>query len=527
MERSNDQLAQNLIQAMHDWGIQECCMAPGSRNAPLLLTLIQRKEFKLYFWPEERSAAFFALGRIKAAGLPVAVVTTSGTAAGELLPATMEAYYSGLPLLLITADRPRRYRGSGAPQSAEQVGLFGCYTSFAQDLERGESVCVDDWEQTAPAHVNVCFEEPKKEVASFDLPFKPSTYQKRTPSFNVSLVEEEFYSFWSKTQFPFVIVGALDEKYREAAVNWLSFLQAPVYLEATSGIREEARLAHLRISRANGLWEFAQRCNYPIDGVLRIGGVPTVRLWRDLEDGEGKYRIYNLSELPFSGLSWSKINPVDLNAFFSWGLQQTLAQPPPFSTWKAADERWQKAVQELYFEEPRAEPSMVHHLSRLIPPYSKVYLGNSLPIREWDLAAVFEKKNFAVAASRGVNGIDGQISTFLGFSSSDVQNWGLVGDLTALYDLAGPWISSQLDMCVNLAIINNGGGQIFQPMFGHDLFLNQHQLNFKSFASFWNWDYEYWERVPSKGECLKGFRLIEIVPDNQATQRFNRKLGAL
>src|SRR5207248_6669700 len=110
----------------------------------------QRPTANVFTFVDERSAAFFALGRIKRDDRPVAVITTSGTAAAELLPATIEAYYSGAPLVLITADRPERYRGTGAPQSIEQVGLFGIYATTE----------IEGWNRRAPLHINVEFDEP-------------------------------------------------------------------------------------------------------------------------------------------------------------------------------------------------------------------------------------------------------------------------------------------------------------------------------------------------------------------------------
>ena len=99
---------------------------------------------------DERSAAFFAIGRIKLHGAPVVVVTTSGTAVAELLPATIEAYYSGLPLVLLTADRPARFRGTGAPQSIEQVEIFGAYAETSLSM----------WTGMRPLHLNIEFDEP-------------------------------------------------------------------------------------------------------------------------------------------------------------------------------------------------------------------------------------------------------------------------------------------------------------------------------------------------------------------------------
>src|SRR5438067_1651083 len=124
----NSSLAVHTLEQAHSMGVSELCICPGARNAPWIQVLTANPGiFRCHYFFEERSAAFFALGRIRATSRPVAVLTTSGTAAGELLPAAMEAHYSGLPLVMMTADRPRSYRGTGAPQAAEQVGIFSHY----------------------------------------------------------------------------------------------------------------------------------------------------------------------------------------------------------------------------------------------------------------------------------------------------------------------------------------------------------------------------------------------------------------
>lgn len=156
----NKKLAQHVLEEAKNIGMTEICICPSARNAPLVVGCSKMTNFKTYFWPEERSAAFFALGRSKRLERAVGVITTSGSAAGELLPAVMEAHYSGIPLLIITADRPRRFRKTGAPQSAEQVGLFGVYVNYSCDLADEDRFNLRKWDQTKPAHINVCFEEP-------------------------------------------------------------------------------------------------------------------------------------------------------------------------------------------------------------------------------------------------------------------------------------------------------------------------------------------------------------------------------
>ena len=142
---SNVAAARAIIERVRGLGVVDFCICGGSRNAPLIAALGSG-----YTFVDERSAAFFALGGAKRDGKPVAVITTSGTAAAELLPAAIEAFYSGVPLILITADRPARFRGTAAPQSIEQVGLFGVYATTD----------IDHWNRRAPLHINVEFDEP-------------------------------------------------------------------------------------------------------------------------------------------------------------------------------------------------------------------------------------------------------------------------------------------------------------------------------------------------------------------------------
>src|SRR3954447_14292784 len=133
--------ARRVIEQACALGATDFCVCAGSRHAPLLAVL-GVSDLRVFSFVDERSAAFFALGRAKLTGRPAAVVTTSGTAVAELLPAAIEAHYSGTPLILITADRPARYRGTGAPQSIEQEAIFGVYA-------RG-----------SVTHINVEFDEP-------------------------------------------------------------------------------------------------------------------------------------------------------------------------------------------------------------------------------------------------------------------------------------------------------------------------------------------------------------------------------
>lgn len=520
---TNHLLAVQIIEELIRQGVQEFCISPGSRNSPLVMLLLKDTHFRTFYWSEERSSAFFAIGRCRASKKPVAVITTSGTAAGELLPAAMEAYYTGVPILLLTADRPKRFRGTGAPQTAEQLNLFGVYARFSQDLESGDTCNLDSWAKKGPAHINACFEEPSRKMP--ESTFNPRVMQGNAiispPYFSpLSDAKKQLDSFFKKVKRPLVIISTLKESDRESVVQFLLKIQAPIYAEGISGLREDPRLSHLQIRCVDKIWEFSKNSNYHIDGVLRIGGVPTLRVWRDLEEKQGAIAICSINDVPFAGISWEGIICISIQEFFSEYKLSFSFDAHLFIEWKLLDQNYLDNMKQLFEKLPKAEPSLIHHLSKKIPKCSLVYLGNSLPIREWDSAAVHENKEFQIQASRGVNGIDGQISTFLGLCRPHQENWAIIGDLTALYDMAGPWILSQLDVKVNLVIINNGGGKIFSRMYPDPRFCHPHQLSFKPLAEMWGMNYARWESISN--EVLKEGKnyLIEIVPDEGQTNKF-------
>lgn len=524
----NEEITYQVLQACISCGATEFVVCPGSRNSSFVEALRLEGKLTTYYWPEERSAAFFALGRSKRTQRPVAVVTTSGTAAAELLPATMEAFYSGIPLILITADRPQSFRGSGSPQSAEQVGLYGHYVQFCLDVPEDAAGALKKWQRKIPVHLNVCLDEPQKQPQFKGKQLLLDGAPFAVPEDDCKEPLEIFHHFLEQVHYPLAIVSTLLSESRESVVQLLLKLEIPVLLEGISGLREDPRLQPFSIQRTEKILETAHTSGYPVDGILRIGGIPTHRIWRDLEYLEGKVKVCGLSELPFSGLSWTRCI-----AQAPLGLMLKNYSPKEHFNWQSAD-KWMAKEQaftiklhELFEEEPEAEPSLIYALSQAIPSDAHVYLGNSLPIREWDMAAVRENKRWQVYANRGVNGIDGQISTFLGLSVPDVENWGIFGDLTTLYDMAAFWILPQLHgIPLKVVVINNGGGKIFEKLYAFREMLNEHQLSFQPLAEMWNMDYtcvrefQNFVNTPSR-------QLIEIQPDAAATTRFWSKYLAL
>jgi len=150
-----------ILSKIKQLGCTEVVLCPGGRNAPFVEVLSKLKTFNTTTLFEERSAGFYACGLIKKNNQPVAVITTSGTAVAELLPSVIEAYHQGLPLILITADRPKIFRGSGAPQAIEQANILSGFCQKSFDLEDDLSSLKNFTNlKSKPLHINICFDEP-------------------------------------------------------------------------------------------------------------------------------------------------------------------------------------------------------------------------------------------------------------------------------------------------------------------------------------------------------------------------------
>ncbi len=507
-----------LLERLADAGVGQLCLCPGGRNSPIVLAAQCARGFRCYSFFEERSAAFFAVGRARATGAPVAVVTTSGTAAAELLPAAVEAYYAGVPLVLVTADRPAAYRGTGAPQTIEQVGLFGGYAPTVFDGERADDeLDLAAWDAAGPIHLNICFDEP---LVDGPIPQTSVTVRPRAAA-PPAADAGPLVAFLARARRPLVLVGPLDAADRAPVRDFLVRYAAPVYAEAASGLREEPALADLVLTSGEGALAPAD-----VDGVLRIGGVPTPRLWRDLEGRLAQLPVCSVARTPFPGLTRSTLVRGPVGAI----LQSVAAPAADHAATHALisrDRARAERLAPLWECHPRAEPTLLRALSHLVPAGALVYLGNSLPIREWDLAALRRSRGWDVGANRGANGIDGQLSTFFGMCRPGREHWAIVGDLTALYDLSAPWILPQLDAGpTRIVVVNNGGGQIFARLSPHAGLRNEHRHELSGWAALWEMTHHRWEAVPGAAPA-DAHAVIELLPDRAQTARFWRAYDAL
>jgi 2-succinyl-5-enolpyruvyl-6-hydroxy-3-cyclohexene-1-carboxylate synthase len=513
----NISLAKKVLESLAGQGVQDILLCAGARNSPLVVLLDKAQGFRVWNFFEERSAGFFALGRAQRDHRPVAIITTSGTAVAELLPAAIEATYTQTPLIFVSADRPQSYRGTGAPQSIEQVGLFGHYVEACHDIVDHQAFLdFSQWSQRAPVHINVCFDEPLIDEPIPELRF---SNLHRPPGLGSLLAPE---SEGPRLLAPLVIVGPLSVEQADRVAPLLAKLGAPIYAESLSNLRGHPAIQSLLVQSGEKLVRDLFKKGWA-QSVLRIGGVPTLRFWRDLEEEFQKTPVLSISDARFSGLSRPVNHLIGLENLeliaASWS-EEDLQKVT------SLDAEKKRQLSQLLQAYPRSEVSLLARLSQKMQ--SKfTYIGNSLPIREWDLVSSYAERSERMAGNRGANGIDGQVSSFLGGIQAQGQNWAFIGDLTALYDLSSLWVTPQLEAAdLRLVVINNGGGLIFKNLFGQEIFLNRHQIQFSHWAHMWNWSHQTWTEIP-EDMTLPSKVVIELSPDPEQSEVFWREYRAL
>ena len=519
-------------------GVEEYVVCAGARNLALVGALAdyaeseELGEIRIFSHFEERAAGFFALGRTMQSGRPCAVITTSGTAVAELLPSVIEAHYQRRPLVVVTADRPRRFRGSGAPQVIEQSGLFGGYVESCEDLEWKDELSIfAGWSGCAPWQINLCLEDDELELGHGSN-MSPKSSKVRLgeigePRANIDMrpVLQCIKDGWRGLV---VVLGGLEPSDREEVWHFLKELGAPVLADTTSGLRE--MLGSLTLIDGDRLLKENSPPN-----ILRIGEVPTGRFWRDLENLP-EVRVVSISRTGFAGLARkSELIRGDISRCLR-ALGDISHLGDTMDYFKSAASKHGR-VSELLESLPESEPGMIRTLSVMATTGSSLYLGKSLPIREWNDFAQRDVPYECVRANRGANGIDGQIASWLGASAEEEDAWGVFGDLTALYDLAAPSLLSQVECSGRvLVVINNSGGKIFERLPAMQsldervsrLLTNTHEYGFESWAAMWGMHYKKVHGMEDFDlEPQEKTTLLEVLPDSRQTSLFWQKFGEL
>jgi 2-succinyl-5-enolpyruvyl-6-hydroxy-3-cyclohexene-1-carboxylate synthase len=425
--------------------LQSIYFCTGARNHDLLKYL---NESDIHFEFDERVASFKALGLSKITGKPVGICTTSGTAVSETISAMLEAYYSEVPLVLITGDRPKKLHGTGSPQTIEHELLTrSCRKTFIEiNLDELENLSLADCE--FPVHINVLVDDTTSHSIETHL-------HQSIDSFN-SFIEK-----YSKPLFIF----SHENKSMRPLIEKFSRLNLPFYAESLSGARDlsniktEKKLIELFLGGA-------------FSSVVRVGHTPLSKIWRLLE--KKPLPVFSFDSRNLSGLSFGERLP--------WDSTTVLKSEEFWSTVAGLEKRVVESddlnlLDSLILKYPQSDISLFSLIQNKLQPDDIIYLGNSLVIRFFELT---QKQNLQVFGNRGVNGIDGQLASAIGIASGTKNKvFCILGDVTTFYDL-----SSMRDIPENLHLIimNNKGGRIFDMLNLDKRIVLEHEDDFKNIS---------------------------------------------
>jgi 2-succinyl-5-enolpyruvyl-6-hydroxy-3-cyclohexene-1-carboxylate synthase len=474
--------ARTLVDEWTRHGITDACLAPGSRSAPLALALAGDDRIRVHVHLDERSASFFAVGLGRASGRPAVLLCTSGTAAANFHPAVLEAYHGRVPLIVCTADRPPELRDTGAGQTVDQVKLYGDAVRWFHEanVPRDAPNVGAEWRSLAsrsfaaavgppagPVHLDLPFREPLVPTGvelvdapgrSDDRPWTAHVPGVRAPS--VEMLDALAHLVADRPRG--LVVAGWGAGVRPSTV--LRFAEAagwPVLADPISGLRVGGTVSTYDSILRDERFASVQRPEV----VLRVGGPLTNKVamqWMDptidqvLVDPDGSWldphhaaggRMAADPELVLAALA----DALDVMVDHDW-----------VSAWQSADAAARAAIDNLIdgWDEP-FEGRIARDVYAAAPEGSALVVASSMPVRDLESFAR-PRDGITVHANRGVNGIDGFVSTVLGVAAaSEAPTVALVGDLAFLHDTNGLLGATGRGLDATFVVVDNRGGGIF------------------------------------------------------------------
>jgi len=547
-----------FINGLKSSGVQQAVISPGSRSTSLALLLHREPAIQTFVEVDERSAAFFALGLSKTSEQPVALVCTSGTAAANYYPAICEANASHVPLVVLTTDRPHELRQVGAPQAMDQLQLFQSHVKLFVEMalpETGEEMLnYAFWQGArsgataqqvpmAPVHFNFPLREPllpDLEMVSDQRPPVKVVSGENTLS-NTQIME--LVNQWQQKKGVLVVGGTCTKEAAQwfiqlaQALNW-PLIADPLANVLTSGTDSSHVLSHSDLF-ANHLSE-----KMAPEVVVRFGQLPVaknVMLW--LKSLTAKTTFY----LVDANGQWQdqlKRAQTVIHASETSLIQQILSQleqPTPISwlnRWKALENAVQTALVESVLAAELNEMTASLTVHQQMVAKGQLFVSNSMPIRYLD--RFMTKQNYRLLGNRGINGIDGIVSTALGMTAvaPERQNILLIGDLAMYHDMNGLLLAKRYGLPLTIVLLNNNGGGIFsflsqrtlraddfEPIFGTPI-----DLDFSLVAQLYGAEYTKISSLEQLKDCLVAakikpkFQILEVTGSRQANVALYEKI---
>ncbi|HKG36365.1 MAG TPA: 2-succinyl-5-enolpyruvyl-6-hydroxy-3-cyclohexene-1-carboxylic-acid synthase [Solirubrobacterales bacterium] len=563
----NTALASAFAEELARSGVRHAVLSPGSRSTPLAVALHREDAIDLTVIVDERSAGFFALGAAQATRTPVAVLCTSGTAAANLHPAVCEADESGVPLLVLTADRPPELRDIGAGQTIDQLKLYGdavrwfCEVGTHEADDEGllhyrSTACrafaaARGEPRSGPVHLNFAWREPlapmpgETGVTATD----PLALQGRDvrPLTAVTPIDarpddfalDELARHLREAESGVIVAGRqTDPGLREPLARLGLAAGFPILAEPTSQLRWGPHDRGNVVSAYDAILRGGPLAESPADLVLRFGEMPTsksLRAWvararaEIAVDPSGGW-----NEPTRRAAAVLRAGPAAL----ATGIAERLgsAGEPP-AAWLEADAAAREAfASELDLGAEPTEPALQLALARSYADGDLVYTASSMPIRDQEAFLPPGEADVLFLANRGANGIDGLVSSGIGAAHASGRPTTVVtGDLGMLHDIGALAALGAVSVPVRIVVIDNGGGGIFEFLPQADaldrrefeeLLGTARALDLAASARAFGIPHRRVERLTGLGDALAaGTGLIELPVERRANVELHRRLN--
>jgi 2-succinyl-5-enolpyruvyl-6-hydroxy-3-cyclohexene-1-carboxylate synthase len=498
----NTALASAMVEELARCGVRRAAVSPGSRSTPLAVALWREPEIEVTVVLDERSAGFFALGTALATGTPAAVLCTSGSAAANLHPAVIEADEAGVPMIVLTADRPPELRDIGAGQAIDQLKLYGDAVRWFCEVGTHEAdddgllhfravacrayACAHGDPRPGPVHLNVPWREPLAPLpaegqvtASDTLALqgrgdRPLTTVHSAPPRADEALLDRIAARIEGCERGLIVAGRqADPSLADPIAALAAAAGYPILAEPTSQLRRGPHDRSLVISAYDHLVRDRPAALEP-ELIVRVGDLPTskpLRQWLAAIDGLEQIVIDPAGEWREPTRRADSVVRADPSAT-ARALTERLGRLRPGASavagsgfaqaWLEAESAARTAVDgRLDRLDELSEPGIWSALGRALRDGDSVFAASSMPVRDLEAFLRPGAEGVRVASNRGANGIDGLVSTAAGLAKgTGARTWAVLGDLALFHDLGGLAVARQVPE-LRLIVVDNSGGGIF------------------------------------------------------------------
>ena len=542
-----------LVDEFYQLGVRHAVFSPGSRSTTMAMLFKEHEGFETYMNIDERSASFMALGIAKSRKEPTVLVCTSGSAVAHYLPAILEAQYSGVPLIVLSADRPHTLLHVGAPQTVDQHKIFGTavnyfeelavpqeshYYTYPRQVARKAYMKAMDTKK-GPVHINVPLFEPLvPELSRNHFEAGRSSFKVVKPNYSDIFACGEGNNLLERYERILILAGPqIDVDEADMIRSFGEALQAPILADPLSNVRgcntsDGVISTYDALLAGQALWHELKP-----DCVIQFGQIVVskrvqqmIASWTDVEYIEVNPTMDSMN--PTGKTTMHVQASIDV---FTHLYGKNNNSDTYLNIWRRLDQAGKKQLS-LAIDEPHCfEGRTIRELQKQIPEDGQIFVANSMTIRDFDYFWFSGESKAVLYGNRGVNGIDGTISTALGLAANGRPTYLVTGDLSLFHDLNGLAVAKTHNLNLTIILHNNDGGGIFEylPQKGTKyfdyLFSTSQGLDYSGAAKLYGCGYtkisspDELSSVLAKIGQESGVHIIEIPTNREYSRELHKK----